>query len=134
MSIHGIAFAFKLNTDVFKDVAPEMDVKYPNTPLQVMINATARPTVSFGAQIMNVSVPLELIWSACNASIRDCNAIYDGPGMDEVFRLSSTLRAGIQVHVNNSNQTMDGQVGSGWFFPPCCIVVKMARGARERHP
>ena len=85
----------KLNTDSFEGVAPGMTAKYPHEDLQIEINATANPSLAFGAGAMNLTVPLELIWSACNASVRDCNAVFDGPGMAEAFRIAVPLKVGV---------------------------------------
>jgi hypothetical protein len=87
----------KLNTDSFSGIAPAMTKQYPGEDLQILVNASARPYITFGDGILNVTAPIELVWSVCNKTIRDCNAVFDGPGLTEVFRIGLPARVGLTV-------------------------------------
>ena len=74
-----------------------MTKQYPGEDLQILVNASARPYITFGDGILNVTAPIELVWSVCNKTIRDCNAVFDGPGLTEVFRIGLPARVGLTV-------------------------------------
>lgn len=98
----------KLDTNSFEGIAPGMAKQYPNESLQIFLNATARPDFEVGQGIVNLSVPVELVWSVCNASVRDCNAVFDGPGLTEAFRLEAAIKVGLTVETSadGSNATL----------------------------
>eukprot|EP00947_MAST-08B_sp_MAST-8B-sp1_P001397 g1397.t1 len=88
-----------LNTSAFQDIAPGLASAYPNLAMQLELNATARPQVTFGAGLVNVSLSAELRF------------LVDDPNFD--IREAFALAAPVELSVGNIGLSPAGAAAGG---------------------